>query len=146
MVRFDIISGIVMFLVFGGAFLYARGFHPLAVHYVYLLNIIGMVLSAVLILSSAVKVLRKKLQPIQKISGEAWVRIGITTAAIILYSLLLNIIGYIFSTALYGASMILYLYLGKRTKQYIILTIVISVGTALLLYFIFGKILYVWLP
>ena len=146
MSRVDKTAGILLFLFFGGAFLYARGFPPLAATYVFIINILGMGLSGILILVAFINDLRKKTGSVKKNSKEAWIRIGVTSAASILYVILLKIIGYIPSTIIYGAGMILYLYLGRKNKRYCLITLGVSVSITLILYFVFGKMLYIPLP
>lgn len=147
MSRADKISGLVMFLIFGAAFLYARGFPPQAAIYVFIVNGAGMALSAGLVVSSFVKdYLKRDSGSIPEVSKEAWIRIAVTTGAIILLAIMINIIGFVPSAMIFAWAMILFLYLGHKSRRYYVLALVISVSVVLIIHSVFVRLMLVPLP
>lgn len=145
--RSDKISGVVLFLFFGAAFLYARSFPPLAATYVFIVNSLGMFLAALLLASSFIKDYKKqKHDSAEKLSKQGWVRIAVTFAATVLYVIVMRIISFVPATIIFGTGMILYLYLGRKSIRYCIISAVIAVSVALILFFTFGRLLFIPLP
>ena len=147
MSRADKISGLILFLIFGAAFLYASGFPPQAAIYVLLVNGVGMALSVVLVVSSFVKdYLKRDSGSIEKLSKEAWIRIAVTASAIILLAIMISIIGFVPSAMIFAWAMFLFLYLGHRSKLYYALTLVISLSVVLIIYLVFARLMLIPLP
>lgn len=145
--RSDKISGALLFVFFGAAFLYARSFPPLAATYVFIVNFLGMFLAVALLASSFLKDFKKREHgSAEKISRQGWIRIVVTFAATISYVMVMRIIGFIPSTIIFGICMILYLYLGRKSVRYCVVSVAIAVSVALALFFIFGRLLFIPLP
>ncbi len=146
MVRSDKIVGTFLFLLFAGAFIMARGFPPKAATYVLLINILGMVLSACLIISAFLRGRKGKDKPLPKLTKEIWIKILVMSIGTLVYAVMIKIAGYVLSTILYSFSMFIYLYAQKRTKKYLLIAATIAVAITLLLFFVFAKWLYIPLP
>lgn len=146
MVRNDKIAGFALLMLFSAALIMALGFPVKAASYVLLVNSIGIFLSICLIISAFIRGAKGKDKKVPQLSATAINKIIVITTAMFIYVFSMRIVGYMLSTIVFLVGTILYLHNGKNDKRQVLIATVIATVCAVLIYYIFGKLLYIPLP
>ena len=143
------IAGLILLAFFGIALYMAGSFPTQSSYFPKFICILGMLLSAILIISAFIKEKKGKGEAAKPLSPKAWKMIGIMTGLIILYALGIKTIGFAVSTFIYIVITGLILYpekITKDNKKPVIIVVAAALILSVLITVVFKYVLYVPLP
>ncbi len=148
MAKKDRVSGILLFIMFAAAFVQSLGFPKQSAYFPRLICAAGMALCAILVVRSLREKTEGNEEEDQQTEKQKWI-IAVMTGLIVLYSIGMNVIGFVAATVLFIIVSGWILYPGKismENKKPAAFIFASAVVLTLLIWYVFKNLLFVPLP